>query len=339
MIPIEDGRVIKNLTERDIQLLQDLYQYQVLNIKQIRKLHFSNSEKYVYKRLFQLKREGFVKSRPLVSGGQKVGAGYFITEKGLRILEEQGLSNKRRARDITPSSKRIPSVIERNELYTQLLPFGWTLINSRDYKKANAINRGALVSGALVRQDGKEYVLYILENNIREQTFHKVCREIKMFRDRNVLILCKGQVVYEKLWESEDLYAKELNILPFHLGMPIMQWLNSNDVLYQMLQRFGVVTQEYNRFHFGDLMVRGDSGAYFVANCLMGDKMALHFLKRYSYDVYQRNGVKVLLLHWDVNQFHFPFDQYPHVQSVPFYLDDLSANLTFVKKITNGDLD
>ncbi|WP_414854188.1 replication-relaxation family protein [Brevibacillus sp. IT-7CA2] len=324
VIPIENGSATKNLTERDIQVLHDLYQYQMLNIKQIRELHFPGSEKYVYKRLFQLKREGYVKSRPLVEKGKKVGAGYFITEKGLRILEVQGLSNKeRRARDNKPSGIRLSSVIERNELYTQLLPYKWSFVNGRDFKKTNGINRGALLSGLFIRQDGKQFVLYILENNTRDQTFLKLQREIKLLSDRNILILCKGPVIYEKLWEAEDMHAKELSIIPFPSAIPIMRWYCTNDILYQELQRFGVVSTEQNRFHFGDMVVQGEATKYYVANCLMGDKMTLHYLKRYSYDVYQRTGIKVLLLHWAVGEFQFPFDRYPHVQSVPFYLEEL----------------
>lgn len=318
----ENG-VIKTLVERDIRLLLDLFQYESLKVQQIRELYFPDTKRYVYRRLELLKKDGYVKSRPMVVKGKKVAASYYVTDKAIRLLEELRLIEKRRRSWANkPVGGRLPYVLNRNEMVTKLQPYGWTFINSRDFKTQNNLNRGALLTGALIREDGKEYVLYILENQIREGTLQKVIAETKTLGDRNILLLCKGADIYERV-QNETLNAKEICILPFHIAIPILQWLRSKDILVRELQRFGEVTIEHNRFHFGDVMVQGELEKYYVANCLMGDKMTLHYLKRYSYDVYQRNGVKVLLLHWAVNQFQFPFDQYPHVQSVPFYLEDL----------------
>ncbi|MDT3417156.1 DNA-binding PadR family transcriptional regulator [Brevibacillus aydinogluensis] len=319
VVPIENGSVTKNLTGRDIQILHDLYQYQVLTISQIKELHFGTSEKYVYKRLFQLKREGYVRAKPLVSKGKKVGACYLITEKGVRVLEDQGLSKReRRARDNEPESRRLPAVIERNELYTRLQPYGWTFINGRDFKMENGYNRGSLMKGALVRQDGKEYVLYIAEDNMREQTFKKLCIEINLLRDRNVLVLCKGESIYNALYK-ETLLAKEVNLLPINFGVRVMQWYLSKDVFDQVLREHGEPREEENRFAFGDQVVEDESTSYYVMDFLMGNKKALYFLTKYSYDVYQRTGKKVLFYYWDVQEFEFPFKTYPHV--IPVAMD------------------
>ncbi|WP_139490064.1 replication-relaxation family protein [Brevibacillus dissolubilis] len=312
--------------QRDDELLMALYEYRGLTVKQIKEVFYSDSTCYVYRRMHLLKKQGLVESQPIIGErGKKVGAFYYLTEKGLDRLEQQGLIERtRRARENKPSGRRLPYIVSRNELYTQLSPYGWKFVDGRDYKAQYQMNRGAMLKGGLIRSDGKEYAVYILEKNTREKTIKRMVNEINNSRLTNLFIFCHSQDVYNRI-KQEDIRQMEVNLLPFQRGIKLLRRFHSEEEWLKLFRRYGEVIPVQNKFLFGKYLIRTSDGReLYLCNCLLNDVQALNWLLRYTYERYRQDGRGVLLLKWEGQDIGMERQRgYEHVEIVELTRDEL----------------
>ncbi|MBG9790984.1 replication-relaxation family protein [Brevibacillus laterosporus] len=324
---------VKKLTERDLELLFGLYFMRTLTVQQLYDKYFeSSSKRYTYLRLHQLKKAGYVESRPLINEeGYKRGAYYSVTKKGIDTLVHKGKIDSssvgdhstiiRRACKNRPSRKEIKSMIERNSIYLILEKAGWTIIESRDFKRINGLNRGSVVKGGIRTDDGKEYALYVLAKTPRKYTVKKILTELKNSHIRNVIILMKSTVAYQEIITERRLILDEMNILPYKIGLNILKKFPSDRSFVNIFTNFGVVSNVLNKHQFGKyLMITPSGEEKYICNYLLGDEMAIRFLKKYTWDRYELDGKKVVLFIWD-NQLLELGKGYEHVEIVQIPFD------------------
>ncbi|AYB41754.1 hypothetical protein D5F52_26740 (plasmid) [Brevibacillus laterosporus] len=323
---------VKRLTQRDLEILFGLHKMRTLTIKQIHDTYFSNNGKgYTYLRLHQLKMAGLVECWPLVNEeGRKNGACYCNTDKGINILIERGLidsTGSKRNTIIRKSSKNRPSkrirksIIEHNGIFLALENVGWEYIEQRDYKRIRGLNRGSVIKGGIKSIDGKEYALYILEKTPREFTLEKIIFELKNSSLKNIIILMKGKRYYNQIVNDKQIINEELNILPFRIGVKILKRFPSEASIVKLFTSLGEVSIVRNRHMFGKYVVTTRTGEQkYICNYLLGDEMAIRFLKKYTWDRYELDGKKVVLFIWD-NQFLELGKGYEHVEIVQIPFD------------------
>ena len=319
------------LTERDTNLLFDLYKYRTLSIEQISNVHFNGKVGYTYRRLYLLKKEGFVHSYPLVRLKNDRRAGcYYITEKGIDILEElEMIDQARRARDNKVSGPALPHIIEINELFAQLSPSGWEFRPSREVKAAYGMNRSSLVNGSLVDKSNKEYMVYLLQESSREDTIEQITREIQTHDFEHVLILCKGKESYFDMKQALQrvLIAGTVNILLFPFALKVLKALNGEKAYQQLFMKYGPIYPVHTKHDFTRSIIHHQGEDKYLVNYLLGDQVSMYFLKKYTYDRYQMDRRRVMLFAWkgQMLELQEEFNAYPHIELVMVQLQNIQT--------------
>jgi hypothetical protein len=323
---------INNYTERDINILYDLYQYRTLTVKQINKIYFANREKldYVYTRLHQFKKENLIETKPLIGeGGRKVASCYFLTDRGITFLEERGMMvpTSLRARDLWVDGKHLPYIVDTNELYAELTP-KWKFLDSREVKRKYRMNRANLIQGSIQNEEGNEFGLYLLQSDPEKETVQKIIKEIANERLKRILILCKGHKGYITMKDmlkdvERSLVLDQLCILPYGKSAEILKKYPNDWDYFSLFNHFGSVYPVQSKYSFSRYIIHRNGEEKFVANFLLGDQMMLYFLKRYNHERYQAEKKKVLLFVWNgqVREIEEEFHAYPHIEIFPITID------------------
>jgi hypothetical protein len=85
------------LTEQDIQMLLDIYDHILLDVKHFAEVYYSetkNPKKQAYLRLNKLKNAGYIKALPIlvdIKVHSRTQNGYTLTAKGLQVIEMEGI--------------------------------------------------------------------------------------------------------------------------------------------------------------------------------------------------------------------------------------------------------
>ncbi|MES1045606.1 replication-relaxation family protein [Bacillus sp. Gen3] len=315
-------------------LLFDLYRYRTLTVEQIRQIYFKERENTVYVALHRLKNKGWIDSTCRVNGkGKKVAACYYITEKGLTELIREGkVKNPRRAYDNKPEGKKIPYLIDINDLYTDLCHIGFEMIDAREWKEKYHMNRNSLVKAGLRTPDSKEYGVYLFESDVSEQvTLPRFKREISDNGQSNrFIIFFKGMQAYTKFKKqlsSEELTKGEMCLLPYKFGRRLLGDFPTQVQFVNLFTKYGQVKINdfsntiTNGFSEYILMKKGEEA--YICNYLLGNEVALYYLSKYTYDRFQRDGRKVYVFYsLTVNRFtnqNFQEvfrEHYPHVKFI-----------------------
>lgn len=299
-------------TERDLSILQELYELRELTKRQIATKHF-DSEKYANKRLYIMKREGLITTKVYGNrtSGRPLTAAYVrLTEAGMDLLVERGLldNKKYRARDLGLSIQQRQYITDANELFVQIpgVPF----MDSREIKKKYHLNRGNLTIGGFSSSEG-DYMIFILMADAKSQTMIKIINEIKrQLKMQGYLIYYKSESVkraFESLCVKQGLVTGgvPVHLLPFdklgiamtrHCILSTKAFLN----LQAVLSEYGQLTKvkeggSKHGFLYG--MRRDDAlPTPYVIELLTGDILITkRCLKNYNVDAYQREGRRVLL--------------------------------------------
>lgn len=313
-------------------VLFDLYRYRTLTVEQIRNVHFQGKGRYVYLALHRMKRNGLVDSTCRVrKDGKKIAACYYIAEKGIHHLCEQGLIDKpRRAYDNKPVGRKINYLIETNDIYVQLHSKGYEMIDSRDWKARFKMDRNALVKAGLKTADGKEYGVYIFGKDVDEdKTIQRFKNEIgNNSQTGRFLIFIRGINAFEKLHrqlsEVEFSYM-EINLISYSFGIKVLKEHNTENKLVNIFTKYGSVkiNDHSNTItsQFADYILTVDEKEYYICNYLLRNEVARHYLHNYTYDRYQRDGRKVIVFTWErtekeLNSIEDEFKQYPHIKVI-----------------------
>lgn len=300
-------------TDRDLSILQELYELREMTKKQITMKHFT-SEKYAHKRLYVMKKEGLITTNVYGkrTAGRTVTAAYVrLTEAGMDLLIERGLldSKNYRARDLGLSIQQRQYITDANELFVQIpeVPY----MDSRQIKRKYNLNRGNLTVGGF-RSDKGDYMIYILMPDAREQTLIKIINEIKKhMKLRGFLIYYKSQSVKQAF----ETMSEKLNLvtggIPVHL-LPFNEWgiqitreyilTNTFLKLQKVLEPYGELKEVGHSSKYGfeyGLVQKERIGPWkdpYVIELLTRNMMTLkRCLTNYSIGVSQTVGRRVLL--------------------------------------------
>ncbi|MGG1880333.1 hypothetical protein ABDI30_22560 [Paenibacillus cisolokensis] len=303
-------------TERDLCILQELYELREMTKKQIAMKHFG-SEKYAHKRLYIMKKEGLITTNVYGkrTAGRTITAAYVrLTEAGMDLLIERGLldSKNYRARDLGLSIQQRQYITDANELFVQIpkVPY----MDSREIKRKYNLNRGNLTVGGF-RSDKGDYMIYILMPDARDQTLIKIINEIKkQMKLRGFLVYYKSQSVKHAFETMSEKMSLVTGGIPVHL-LPFNEWgiqitreyvlTNTFLKLQKLLEPYGELKEigsssKYG-FEYGLVQEerkgqgKGSSGPYVIELLTMNMMILKRCLTNYSIDTSQRVGRRVLL--------------------------------------------
>jgi len=315
-------------------IMYDLYRYRILTVEQIRKVHFRGREKSTYTTLDRLKRKGWVDSTCKVNKqGKKVAACYYITGRGLTELVSEGkVHNPRRAYDNKPEGKKIPFLVDINDLYADLSPSGYEMIDAREWKNIHNMNRNALVKAGLRTIDGKDYGVYLFETDVNEQiTLSRIKREILDNGQSNRFIMFfKGMTAYNKFkkhMDNVELTKGEMCLLPYRLGRRLLAELPTQENFVNIFTKYGKIKTNDGlntlTSAFAEYILEKDGKEAYICNYILNNEVALYYLSRYTYDRYQRDGRQVYVFYSKAIQkitnqnFQNNFEEfYPHIEFI-----------------------
>ncbi|MBG9796068.1 hypothetical protein ABD76_28010 [Paenibacillus dendritiformis] len=298
-------------TERDLSILQELYELREMTKSQITTKHFEGNVKYANKRLYIMKKEGLIVSQVhgMRKEGKTVVAAYVrLTEQGMGLLIKTGRLDKKsyRARDLGLSLHQREYITDANELHVRI-PEG-DFMDSRAIKRKHQLNRGNLTVGGFATQQG-DYMIYILRPDALERTLVKIIAEIKSPKKvKGYLVYYKSPSVksaFESIIEKMVLVTGGIpvHLLPFdELGIRITRdYILSNTFLklQKLFEPYGELSpvrgpSKYG-FLYGLRQEPGKRGPY-VIELLTGDIMILkRCLRNYNLEASQREGRRILL--------------------------------------------
>lgn len=314
-------------TDRDTNILFDLYNYRALTIEQINKLHFNDRSNmsYTYLRLHMLRQAGLITSKPKVNHkGKKTAAVYMLATKGIQRLKELKLIEDKRinATDLHPDYSHMHYLLDANEIYTQLSG-AWQVLDSRETKRRYHLNRGNMISGLLINSDSKEFGYYIIQQKPDERTLIKILKEIQIINIENILVFCKSQEAYSrfvnKLNELGITTAGTLGVLPYPYGITILKQIKSEHDIVNTITNHGKIIPIKSKHIFASYTLLMKNEELYVTNMLYNDQMALYSLYNYyGIDQYKREGKKVLIITWKGYEAEYKkvFARYPHIEII-----------------------
>lgn len=313
---------IKRFTERDFEILLDLYHHRILTTQQIKKYYFK-SNAYAYRRMYLLKKDGLIEGSSWVRWGGKSMSTYQITDRGIYLLQREGKieNNIRRARDNMLNETQLNYVIDVNEVYLQLKPYGWSMLDSREVKRKYEMNRANLVQGILKDSMGKGYGIYVVENEPHEITVKRILTEIRDSDITDYIVFCKGKSSYntikQQVSEMGVVVGGSLCVLPYNNGIRILKALRSDAHIENLYRQYGEVKLIPN---FGSIrhMIIHNGEPKLITQLLTGDLMIRDELYYYNRDRYAASKKKIVVLAWRDQQAEFleRFSHYPHIEFI-----------------------
>jgi hypothetical protein len=297
-------------TDRDVEVLTDLYQMRESTKERLVEKHFAGRESYGRKRLEVMKREWMLAVKRVGILGQKGAVAYcLITEKGIRLLVERGMIPEKdaRARDLKLTEKQRAYIMDANEIHFRLNMPKLTFLNSRQIKRQYQLNRGNLVAGAFSTGE-KNHFLYVLQEEVKLDTLKRMAKELGEVKQR-----MGGYLVYARSAEAKNALERILEKqeivtggLPIHVlplnerGFEITRRLIIGKGLAQLLEPHGKLIIKPSDYGFEYGMKYRDGTNKYVLEYLTGDRMVIDRSFR-MYKGVKSNGESqgVLLFCWE----------------------------------------
>lgn len=201
--------------ERDIEILEMLFQYRALLPEQLAN-YYGISVEVMRKRMNKLCKIELVKKVQLKRyrvNQSRQGVVYFITILGIRILRENETSVAKfneKVNQFTPSNLRVeanhlPFILNANDMGLELQNYDWEYIDSREAKELYSLNRQLLLHGLFRDVKGREMWYYGYQDNLLEKTVRMVASELEVTSViQNVLITTKGEKATRLLHELSN---------------------------------------------------------------------------------------------------------------------------------------
>lgn len=283
-------------TERDMEILLELYRMRAIKLEQILEKWFEESKGYGKIRLGVMKKEWLVTSKRTRTNGRNEAL-YRITERGVRLLIERGALEENevvRARDLEFSPMQRDVMLEAGELRFALpdIPY----LDSRTFKRRHEMNRSELVLGGFELPDG-DCALYIVRDNPKEQTIQRLVREIgapKANISRYLVLHKSNKNPFESIRWSTG--GKPVHVLPLNeQGVTILRELVFGDRLAELVGEYGeLCTAPENRWRFRHVL-KTSAGERFAVEALTGDTVLLERALR----EYRDTRTKIVLFLWE----------------------------------------
>jgi hypothetical protein len=318
---VELNTYFYRLNERDLSILQDLYNFRALTTEQIKRKYFPDSEHYVNKILYKLRKENFIISSTLRgSRDKRKGVSYHrLTETGLECLARHGVSVEGYSQNLYLKPSQLHYVLSANDIMTDLTQSGWEALDSRGIKKRFNLDDRMNIHGLLIEPEGKHYGYYVLEEGITRANLGKMVAEI---RDsyavvENFIIFTKGSRSYNQfinfalnppLKRIENHYIPQqplytgydLKIVNFAIGRQLYkayptskQWLKALASYY----KFEIISEQKteNRQSF-DTIIRYKGEEMYFVDLTDTDLTKIRAIKSYTQHHYNEENKRKILV-------------------------------------------
>lgn len=303
----------KILTERDLALLNSLYNLGAMTMNQIHELVYKNTSQYGRKRVQELIKRGYL---------VRIGHVYRITDKGLREIN---------ITTTTPAKKfltkyNLDTKIRLSEIHSKLHAFNWYLQGSRLAKAEFNLNRNSSIEGILRNTlTGDKYIVYLLNKEPLKKTINKIKTEInflqKIFLDR-VIIFYLSELGYSYFMDESIYGASRLHLLPHGLGLEILRHMSDPAWLHQIVKReMGDFPVYPTDMQHADLIVDVNGKEYYITEMITYDKVKRYHLLNYAHDAAEEDDREVILftlesLNKNIEDLRETFQAYPHIRVV-----------------------
>lgn len=234
------SKYFHQLNDRDLNILEDLYNYRAMTTKQIKRRYFEKTKYYVNKVLHNLRRENYIASKSLKGSriNKKGEVYHYLTENGLECLGRQKRPVKGLIQNLYVKPSQLHYILMVNDLMIDLEESGWKLWDSRRLKREYGLDSRMNILGLLKAPDGREYCFYILEEGALPTTLGKIQAEIRDHykKVKNLIIFTNGSTVHEnfinnvlnpspkrienKLVQQRPIFTGyQLKVMPYKMGI------------------------------------------------------------------------------------------------------------------------
>ncbi|EZH64232.1 hypothetical protein DH09_00410 (plasmid) [Bacillaceae bacterium JMAK1] len=290
---------------KEMELLFEIYQRQTLSIEQIRKLFYANSKGYVYRKIAILKQKGWIKAEGRISYGKdQQSSPVILTKEGIQALVLKGyVQQPRQWNKNIPSNARRKMVLDFNEIFSELRPYGYTIIDSRTWKELGFIKRTHYCIGGLITPDGDKYTVYMLEHNSYAQTINRIKNEISVITHGDHT---GNYMMFHHSDEAKRQYIKHDN-LRYERGLISFAMIDYPNIYDKMkLLQKGWLKNYIQRLGYKDIEKASDKSLYgeylsqgtHITSFIHYDVAKLNRLTKFYEVGYQYVNYKLLVICW-----------------------------------------
>lgn len=298
------------VTERELNILKDLYEYRVLTTEQIREKYFEGTKQAVNYVLNKLRKRKMIRSK-ILKGSRENKKGYAyhrLTETGMECLARHGVSVEGQVQNLYINTEHVYYVLLANDIIMSLTKAGWKALDSRKVKQKYNLDQGMQIHGMLFDPEGKSYGFYVMLKRILRNNLGKIIAEIKDNYPsiKNFIIFSKGEESYQqfidfalnpppkrvnnKYIEQEPIYTGyDLKILPVKIGKKLlMKYPTKSEWITALSKYFGfeIITmgKTESRQSF-DTIIRYKGEEMYFVDITDTDLTEIHHINLYN----QRN--------------------------------------------------
>jgi hypothetical protein len=315
------------LSKKHKEILETIFKYRVLTTKQIHQLFYPSSKiNTVHTRMHLFKKKGYITTKPIIGEkGRKITSAYFLTDKGLSVLQENGvLTEGVKSHHLELNGYHLVHTVDAIEVFVQLKHFGWSFKDSREVKKNHGMNRGNLIHGSLISPDGEEIGLHIFKEKPIEKTIARFIIELETNNTlEQTLVLVHNKEIYQRIRaafieKGVTRSGKPLGLMPYKFGIQALKEIGATTGFLNRIKSFGEVTPLQSGFLFSKYIIKHNGEEKLVANFLLGDQTLLYYLSQYNQDRYLMKQQKVLLFAWEGQREELEtyFKYYPHIERI-----------------------
>ena len=299
------------ITQKDIEVLQRLYELRAMAAGQIKRAFYNNST-YGYRRIIELKTHGYLGSRSWgeFKGGAKqtrTTAVYWISDKGIKLLnlEKPRTASKNKPKNLFLMKRQILI----NEVYTRLMQLEnqnstegtWEWIEAREAKSRYGYNKSDLLSGCLKNlHTNDSYAIYIPSKVADDEIMIKrLENEIDNRASlRDIIVLCTDAELFQK-YRSMRPVGRSLRILPHLSGTNLIYNLLSNkDKIKKLYAKHMNINYTDISEEYGLFFATHKTQDFYLAELLSNDIVIISWIER-RYIKQKQYDKPLKILCWD----------------------------------------
>lgn len=278
------------LTDRDIGVLTNLYNFGTMKMNQILSIYYEGVQEYGRKRVRKLVHRGYIK---------RVGHLYRITDKGMCEINQ--LTKTKSCNLVRRVNK--DNVMFMTELYTKLHNYNWKVTSSRLTKARYHLNRGCKIEGMIENEyTGEKYIVYILSKQPKPITIGTIKNEIsgilKCVELNNIIMFYQSEEGYNEFWDTSTTYeAMKYHFYPPEYGISVLKktakpgW--KEELAKLTLGKNPIIPT--NALH-ADLIMIINGREYYVTEFITYDLVKMYHLLRYGRDAAELDGRPLFLI-------------------------------------------
>ena len=257
-----ERKTIKRVVETDEGILYDLYRFRIMTREQIERLYFRGSRGiYVPQNVHSAKQR--VHSIKNHHAGQTEGE---RTDRHIHhhrqrnpVITERGLIDEDiEAKDLRIERQNMEGYLDFNDLYVASKREGYTFLDSRALKKKYQMERGDLCKGAVVTEDGREYLVYIVRAGAKDQTLRRIMKEMnrsyRQMGKRHNLVLFRGLESFDAfrtMYLASDRVFDTVCALPYTYALNVLKRFKTDQEFVKTITKYGEVEPNRERMSGG----------------------------------------------------------------------------------------